>query len=570
MTLDFHKNVTFIKAFTLAAGALFLLPRLLAAVEIAPASAVDIVAALGPDAKGLSIHQERLPDLFTLTSSRIDENATRFIIEEPYLGGHWKGGRAVIEFARDLSYTIVSVYDKAGRRQRIYSVRSNYEEHLAQARAQDMRAAQALDSVEEAQSTRSSRDERQPAPAQGSSQAYEWDEARGDYVPTGTAKKSQAAASREAVDAGESVQQERVTEREAAPASRKSSRRRRYRQSSSAEVAAVPAASKDVWLPTGGKATSKAGSSAGAVTAGGTKWVERKEVSVPESKPSRETARKPPWPGQSSERVVVPKNARPAGREAVESRELVNIDDENVPSTEELIAGSPSAAKQPAESEAVTESPQQNTRALSADSDAWVPKGVKTPSNVEADLAALPKDTKQVARVPKTPSVNDAFLNVPLSNEPVTQAGDTWVPKKGAVDAPSAEAQMNHELKRIREEEKQQKVVASKPLIKRDVNNPEEGVLPVSSFEKFSGSMYGRHREYERRFYPGKKAKSKAPEHDFYVDEVDRKQEIHNIYFYQHRKGKAPKLVAVQKHENVTFRSNYDIDTEDSGDLRTY
>ena len=31
------------------------------------------------------------------------------------------GGKVVIEYARDLSYTLVSVYDKAGNRQRIYS-----------------------------------------------------------------------------------------------------------------------------------------------------------------------------------------------------------------------------------------------------------------------------------------------------------------------------------------------------------------------------------------------------------------------------------------------------------------
>jgi len=104
---------------------------------------------------------------------------------------------------------------------------------------------------------------------------------------------------------------------------------------------------------------------------------------------------------------------------------------------------------------------------------------------------------------------------------------------------------------------------------RRDVNNPEERVLPVSSFEKFSGPLYGRHREYERRFYPGKKPKAKVP-HDFYVDEVDRKKEIHNIYYYQHLKGKAPKLVAVERHDKVSFMGNYDIDKEDKGKISEY
>jgi hypothetical protein len=82
--------------------------------------------------------------------------------------------------------------------------------------------------------------------------------------------------------------------------------------------------------------------------------------------------------------------------------------------------------------------------------------------------------------------------------------------------------------------------------------------------------MYGRHREYERRFYPGRKSKSKAPEHDFYVDEVDRKKEIHNVYYYTHQKGKAPRLVAVERHDKVSFMGNYDIDKEDKGKISTY
>jgi hypothetical protein len=129
---------------------------------------------------------------------------------------------------------------------------------------------------------------------------------------------------------------------------------------------------------------------------------------------------------------------------------------------------------------------------------------------------------------------------------------------------------LNKEIQRVRAEERRRAVPEKKAPIKRDVNNPEEGVLPVSSFEKFSGSMYGRHREYERRFYPGKLKKSSAPQHDFYVDEVDRKKEFHNIYFYQYQKGKPPRLVAVQRHEKVSFRSNYDIDKEDKGKLSTY
>jgi len=101
-------------------------------------------------------------------------------------------------------------------------------------------------------------------------------------------------------------------------------------------------------------------------------------------------------------------------------------------------------------------------------------------------------------------------------------------------------------------------------------NNPEEGVLPVSSFEKFSGPMYGRHREYERHFVPGRISSPKHPTMNFYVDEVDRKKEIHNIYFYAHQKGKGPRWVAVERHAKVSFRGNYDIEKEDSGKISTY
>src|SRR5437879_3482591 len=112
-------------------GILFLAAHILQAVEIAPASAGEILSALGPDARGLSITKDALPDLFALTASRIEENPKLFTVEEPYLSGRWKGGKAIIEYARDLSYTLVSIYDREGRRQRIYSVRTKFNEHIA-------------------------------------------------------------------------------------------------------------------------------------------------------------------------------------------------------------------------------------------------------------------------------------------------------------------------------------------------------------------------------------------------------------------------------------------------------
>ncbi len=105
-------------------------------VEIVPASMQDIITALGPDAHGLKISQETLPDLFALTASRIEENPKQFIVEQPYTDGRWKGGKAVIEYARDLSYTLVSIYDKSGNRQRIYSVSTNFTQHVAHQQVQ--------------------------------------------------------------------------------------------------------------------------------------------------------------------------------------------------------------------------------------------------------------------------------------------------------------------------------------------------------------------------------------------------------------------------------------------------
>jgi hypothetical protein len=134
--------------------------------------------------------------------------------------------------------------------------------------------------------------------------------------------------------------------------------------------------------------------------------------------------------------------------------------------------------------------------------------------------------------------------------------------------ASNPDVEIDAELARVRKEEK--KPVKRTVKVKKDINNPEEGVLPVSSFEKFAGSMYGRHREYERRFFPGKRPHASAPDHDFYVDEVDRKKETHNVYYYKHEKGKAPKLVGVEHHEQVSFLGNYDIDKEDKGKLSTY
>jgi hypothetical protein len=73
-----------------------------------PASVNDILSALGPDARGLQINDQVIPDLFTLTASRIEEDPKSFFVQQPYESDRWMGGRIVIEYARDLSYTLVT------------------------------------------------------------------------------------------------------------------------------------------------------------------------------------------------------------------------------------------------------------------------------------------------------------------------------------------------------------------------------------------------------------------------------------------------------------------------------
>jgi len=155
----------------------------------------DIAIAMGPDAKGLHISQEALPDLFALTASRIEENPKQFIVEQPYVEGRWQGGKAVIEYARDLSYTLVSVYDKTGHRQRIYSVRTKFTEHAARQQTRssspssgsnepDLVAVPVPDMPASQQTMPANRLARSSAPGAAANGSFEWDEAKGAYVPS--------------------------------------------------------------------------------------------------------------------------------------------------------------------------------------------------------------------------------------------------------------------------------------------------------------------------------------------------------------------------------------------------
>ena len=110
----------------------------------------------------------------------------------------------------------------------------------------------------------------------------------------------------------------------------------------------------------------------------------------------------------------------------------------------------------------------------------------------------------------------------------------------------------------------------NQPVVKvnRDINNPEEGVLPYYSLEKYSGAQFGRHREFERRVMYKQNKNSPMKGYEFYIDEVDRKQEKHYLYYYKIDPAtKKAKLIATEKHERVTFLTNYDIGSEDKGKI---
>lgn len=203
--------------------------------------------------------------------------------------------------------------------------------------------------------------------------------------------------------------------------------------------------------------------------------------------------------------------------------------------------------------------------ALKMESDTWKPKGPSaTPT--DAELGLVPLEGAPGSKVARKPGVVDDM--VPMSDAvkrggQVNQGGEQWSPTASAKLSPQEQQQlaMTNNLK----------PVSQRPAIvkvNRDVNNPEEGVKPFYSLEKYSGPQYGRHREFERRVIYKQNTKTSVKGYDFYIDEVDRKQEKHYLYYYRvDPKTKKAKLIATEKHEKVTFLSNYDIGSEDKGKI---
>lgn len=566
------------------------------------ASFQDIMSAMGPDALGLDISPETLPDISELALSRLNDDQDKFIVENPYTGGRWKGGKAVIEYARDLSYAMISIYDKNGHRQRIYSVTARPpapspeqappDETLAQREAEQMspddRHVLVYTSNESEYSPGSGEVARLPRPSSVSTV----EEVAAPTTPESTPTKPSA--------------QTRVSQASAArttPVSKSVSVAK-----AESESVATPTSGfvwdddKQAYVPAGGAAASAAESESTSSTpssphhrrrhkhppapteatqvamvpppaGGGVVWDDNKQTYVPAGGGSSETS-SAAAPVKATEVAMTPKaNSMPAAAPGSAS-----LKEDSVPSTEELLGTaspvlSASSSQPPPHPKAVPAADQaliaqaskeaaqeeaSNTGPDTSASDQWVPKPMKAPKVREepVQVAMAP------AASPVTKPYDSTVANVtPLSPQAAAAESDAWVPRK-TVLAP-ADADIRKELSQL----KSQRPAEHKPVVKinHDINNPEAGVLPVNSFEKFSGPRYGRHREYERRLYFGKKPKSPVQGYDFYVDEVDRKKEIHNVYYY--RKGKVPKLVAVEKHDRVTFMENYDVDKEDKGKI---
>jgi hypothetical protein len=670
------------------------------------ATARDIERALGPDAQGLVISSDTLPDLFDLTASRLDENPKNFVVAQKYTEGRWAGGMAVIEYARDLSYTLVSVYDKKGKRQRIYSVKASPREMSATEVARSKRAMNTVDvemvqteepvdnhvvdlepTVETASAkTSAPKPEKprgkkteapakpvevasarvqpaaqatsggsssvwMPTPSAGSTRsskerevadtaavqpgaAYEWDEVKGAYVPSksGSAPASKRSSPTPAEPVVQSIEPTDVPEE---PKSKRRGRKSKEDvqvakatpRSEPAVSAPVESSGGGVWLPK--PSASPSGKSAPVSSAdipsteellaeptpseSASSRSERPSRSEPErgrksksavseavdlepagyeppaAKPTRqaaaaetpsELAAAQKWMKQNKSRVEEPPMVE-APPEPVVEEDVKPIT--TMTPSERAAAEAAKRAKEPRSPRQAAPKPRKGEKAPqddmvttyanssgpdTAESDGWVPKK-HTPVSIEPEIDEAPART-QVASIPKSSPPPDesleAIMKIAEKNQKVNAESDAWVPKK--VVLPKADQDLATELKKVQAESHQRPAPRQQYTVRRDVNNPEEGVMPVNSFEKFSGPRYGRHREYERRFFYGKRPKAPVQDYDFYVDEVDRKKEIHNVYYY--KKGKAPKLVAVQRHTKVTFLSNWDVDKEDAGKVTTY
>jgi len=651
---------------------------------LAPPTTEDIVRSMGPDAQGLQILPDSLPDIFTLTAGRIDEDPKKFIVVQPYIAGRWVGGRAVIEYARDLSYTLVSVYDKKGKRQRIYSVTRRPASNLvAVPRSEPAVAAVVVtppaepeterapaspsvlpsaeldeESLEEVSVSLKKSTPKTTGPTKSTAKAgpggFEWDDAAGAYVQPGGKKQPSKKApkpSRKSVSpvpsnpiatiaapatsvpaapvlvtpvpVVASVPKPSVAPKPAAASSVPASPLRTVPSPPASVRSAVEAvASKEqvvdaevpsteellgiekvttvqrvepakavvepVVLPTKRPEPTQMPAAAAASQyvwddeegayvpkkSGGAKKTVSAPVSAPVDVPVPVTVAIPKssskeWVPEPRSKAVTPEVSEPPAPPPFEEQVPSSRKRKKVSQDVEMVRESAAVAVAQVPIQEPVVDPMTDAGPDTNPADAWTPKETPKPRVVDsADDPAL-KAAVKVASVPRPapaaqPSIDDLLKAAAESKKSVPSESEGWVPRSSARKATS-EAEIAAELARVQKREalKEKEAAAPKVTIKQDVNNPEEGVLPIHAFEKFSGARYGRHREYERRVFWGKRAKAPIQNYDFYVDEVDRKKETHTVYYYQ--KGKVPKLVAQERYTNAKFLSNYDVDLSKHG-----
>lgn len=570
-----------------AAGTFFSLALITGAIAIAIAKQYtgatfqDIMSAMGTDALGLEISADKLPDIATLKESRFDDQADKFIVEHPYTGGRWKGGHARVEYARDLSYAIISVYDKQGKRQRIYSVKARPSEESDDLVAAVNAAGHTSPAEEPVSPPEPPQTPPQSPPAPSAAQASQPQTQAPTPTPTpapakkkhhhrsGVAVEQSVAGTTPGSDVWVPVAQPSETDN-SAQAVVKAQKSAPASSASSSEAVPQSPVAGFVWDENLGAyvPASGGGSSQPAV---------QETVPVIAAAPANSASSVTPTPPAKVVAVDVPStdellgtsgsnttspaaSPSPVKSTPAKSAPAVPASPPEVPQNDQALIAKAKKDLQAAEQESPSSSNDNGTGPDTSESDQWVPKPVKVAAAPEP---VVPQPV-QVAMIPKAapPDASiDNLLKISGQNPAAAAAdSDAWVPKNTKL--PKADADVIAQLNQIKAQKP-----APAPVVKinRDINNPEAGVLPVNSFEKFVGPRYGRHREYERRLMFGKKPNSKVKDYDFYVDEVDRKKEIHNVYYY--KKGKVPKLVAVEKHYSVTFLSNYDVDKEDKGKI---
>jgi hypothetical protein len=204
--------------------------------------------------------------------------------------------------------------------------------------------------------------------------------------------------------------------------------------------------------------------------------------------------------------------------------------------------------------------------AAKLDSDAWSPKpSGPAPTDAELGITNASGGTSRRSGRGKSGGTGDSLVPMAegVRNGQVGEEGENWAPNSKQAKLSKQDEQTLAMINTLKSPSNTAVV-----KVNRDVNNPEEGVKPFYSLEKYSGAQYGRHREFERRVMYKQNIKSSFKGYDFYIDEVDRKQEKHYLYYYKiDTKTKKAKLLATEKHERVTFLSNYDIGSEDKGKL---